>query len=552
MDHASLRKRYAEIGKVLARHGFDTLWSKWNLGKILGTPQRTAADQASAARSQPERVRLALEELGTTFIKIGQVLSTRPDLIPPEYLAELSKLQDDAPRVPYEDLVATIVEEFGKGPEELFGTFEAEAIGAGSIAQVHAATLPDGTQVVVKVRRPGMERLVEQDLAVLGHIARFLANHTDFGQRNDVENFVEEFAYTLRNELDFIREGQNAERIASQFADDARVHIPKIYWDFSSRTVLTMERVSGIKIDDFAALDAAGIDRHELAEVCAHIALVQVLEYGFFHADPHAGNFFVLSNGSVALIDYGMVGRVNDRMREALVRFALAVSRKDAEQLYEEILVLGAAKGKIDREGLQRDLERLMDQYDGVPIGQISVEKIVRELMETAQKHRLRFPNEFVLLARVVAMDEGLGAHIDPGFQFIEFSQPYFERFWRKSHSWPEITKRLKQGAVELAELGKDLPRRLQRLTSMAERGELTVTSRIEVPDPAIKKVQDAANRIAISILVAGLIVGLSVLTLVYRPEGSEGVVSVLLKILLAIAVGAGIWLLVAFRRSGR
>lgn len=383
-------------------------------------------------------------------------------------------------------------------------------------------------------------------------MARFLAQHTEFGRKHDPESLVEEFAYTLRNELDFTREGQSAERIAAQFADFPRAHIPKIHWDFSGPSVLTMEDIRGIKIDDLQALDEAGVDRHELAEACAHIALVQVLEYGFFHADPHPGNFFVLDDGSVALLDYGMVGRVSDRTRECLVRLALAVTRRDAERLLEELLVLGAAKGAVDRDAVRRELERLMEEYEGVPIGQISAEKIFREVSAVAQKHELRLPSDLVLLARVIAMDEEIGAFLAPGIQFIEFSQPYFERFWRKSHSFPELSRRFKEGMIDLADFGRDLPGRLRRLTSMAEQGELTVTSRLEVPDSTLKKLQGAANRIAMSILMAGLMIGLSVLTQIYGPLGSEGVVSAILKALLAISVVVGGWLLGAFWKSAR
>lgn len=463
MDGASVRRRYAEIGRVLARNGFDWMWSKWKIGSVLGAAEAQSKGSEANARSQPERLRMALEELGTTFIKIGQMLSTRPDLVPPEYLTELSKLQDNAPRVPYAEIADAIEQEFGQRPEELFQTFDTEARGAGSIAQVHAATLPDGTPIVVKVRRPGIEKLVEQDLAILGQLSRFLTQHTEIGRKVEPENLVEEFGYTLRNELDFSREGQNAERIAAQFTDDPRIHVPRIYWDFSGPTVLTMEDIRGIKIDDHEALDAAGVDRHALAETCANMALVQVLEHGFFHADPHPGNFFVLDDGSVALLDYGMVGKVSDRMRESLVRLALAVSRHDAERLFAELLALGAAKGPVDRDAILRDLGRLMEEYDGVPMGQISAAKLFQELSEIAQKYDLRLPSELVTLARVVAMDEGLGAHLDPGFQFMEFSKPYFEGFWRKSHSMPEISRRLQEGAIDLADFGKDLPRRIQR-----------------------------------------------------------------------------------------
>jgi len=550
MNRAKTHTRHREIAQVLTRNGFDWLWSKWKIGAIVGAAERSQNGESATIRSQPERLRLTLEELGTTFIKIGQMLSTRPDLLPQEYISELSKLQDNAPRVPYEAIADAIEHEFGARPEAIFKTFDVEARAAGSIAQVHNATLPDGTPVVVKVRRPGVDQLVEQDLAVLGEMARFLSHHTEAGKKYEPESLLDEFAYSLRNELDFTREAQNAERIAAEFSGDSRIHVPAIFSDFSGRTVLTMEAISGIKIDDLKALDEAGVNRHELAEKCAHIALVQVLDYGFFHADPHPGNFFVLPDGAIALIDYGMVGRLGERLRESLIRLALAITRHDSERLLEELLALGAARGQVDRAALSRDLDRLMSEYDGVAIGEVSVAKIFREVSATAQKYELRLPSDLVVLARVIAMDEGMGAHLDPKFNLIEFSKPYFERFWRKSHSLPEIERRLKEGAIDLADFGRELPHRLQRLASMVERGELTVTSRVDLPDPILKKLERTGNRISISILMAGLIVGLSVLVQVYRPSGSDGMGPWLLSAFLIVAVFTGIWLLSSFWRS--
>lgn len=550
MNRAKSRQRQREIAQILTRNGFEWLWSKWKIGAILGAAEKSRDGQSATTHSQPERLRLTLEQLGTTFIKIGQMLSTRPDLLPPEYIFELSKLQDDAPKVPYEAIADAIEQEFGARPEAIFKTFDAEARAAGSIAQVHNATLPDGTAVVVKVRRPGVDLLVEQDLAVLGEIARFLTHHTDVGRKYEPENLLDEFAYTLRNELDFTREGQNAERIAAEFSDDSSVHVPAIFSEFSGRTVLTMEAISGIKIDDLKALDEAGVNRHELAQKCAHIALVQVLDYGFFHADPHPGNFFVLPDGAIALIDYGMVGRLGERLRESLIRLALAVSRHDSERLLEELLALGAAKRHVDRAALSRDLDRLLSEYDGVAIGEISVGKIFREVSATAQKHELRLPSDLMLLARVIAMDEGMGAHLDPEFNLMEFSKPYFERFWRKSHSLPEIGRLMKEGAIDLADLGRELPHRLHRLASMIERGDLTVTSRVDLPDQLVKKFERTGNRISISILMAGLIVGLSVLVQVYRPSGAVQIGPWLLSAFLVVALLTGVWLLSAFWKS--
>lgn len=552
MNRTNSRKRYHEIGRVLAHYGFGWLWSKWGIGQVLGKFERHPGEEASVVLTEPERLRLAIEELGTTAIKLGQMLSTRPDLLPPDYIVELSKLQDHAPMVPYDEISSVIRREFGAEPEAPFQSFEAQPLAAASIAQAHRATLSDGTQVVVKVRRPNIGEQVDQDLAILGQIARLLAQNTEFGKKLDLESLADEFAVTLRNELDFTREGQNAERIAAEFSEDPSLLVPHIYWDYSTNGVLTMQEIGGIKIDDLEALEAAGIDRKELARRCAHIGLVQVLDNGFFHADTHPGNFFVQSDGVIGLIDFGMVGRLGDRLRESLLRLAMAVSRKDSDRIVDELLKLGAAPVSLDRKRMSHDIENLLSRYDGLALGEISATQVFRDVTTTAQRYGLKLPSDLILLARVVALDEGLGAKLDPSFRLFEFAQPYFKRFWQKNHSLRAVARRARDGVIDLADLAVDLPERLVRLSGMIERGEVTVTSRVDVPEELTKKIQQAANRIAISVLTAGLIIGLSVLALVYRPAGSEGFGYFLLKALLAVGVASATWLLVAFWRSKR
>jgi ubiquinone biosynthesis protein len=420
------------------------------------------------------------------------------------------------------------------------------------VAQVHNAVLPDGTPAVVKVRRPGIELQVDEDLAILGHIARFLSQNTEFGKKQDLEGLLDEFAYTLRNELDFVREGQNAERIASEFKDDPGLHVPTVYWDFTTRAVLTMEEINGIKIAALDELDAAGINRAELAKRCAHVALVQVLDFGFFHADPHPGNFFVQPDGVIALLDYGMVGRLGENLRGSLLRLSLAISHQDPDRLVDELLAMGAASALVDREKLTREIERLLAQFDGVPLGAVSAAQVFREVAGIAQRHGLTLPSDLIVLARVIAMDEGLGAMLDPDFKLIEFAKPYFKRFWLKNHSPRATLRRVRDGVMDLADLAADLPERLRRLSGMIERGEVTVTSRVEVQPDLTKQLQQAANRISMSVLTAGLIVGLSVMTLVYRPTGSEGLAYLLLKALLAVGIASAGWLLVANWKSTR
>ncbi|HEY3413138.1 MAG TPA: AarF/ABC1/UbiB kinase family protein [Armatimonadota bacterium] len=546
------RKRYSEIGQVLVRNGFYWLMAEWRLDEILGRVRNWRGRAKSPALTQPERVRNALDELGPTFIKLGQILSTRPDLLPPEYIAELSKLQDQARHEAFSDIAATIKRELGAPPEEVFRTFAVEPRAAASIGQVHDAVMLDGTHVVVKVQRPAIEAVVEEDLAILGDLARFLSKNSRIGKQYDLEGWVDEFAITLRNELDYVREGRNADRIRANFAADPSLLVPRIYWEHTTKRVLTMEEIAGIKISDLDALDAAGIDRASLAERCAHIAVVQVLDHGFFHADPHPGNFFVQSNGTIALLDYGMVGQVEDRLGQSLVRLAIAVTRQDADGLVDELLALGAAPGPVDRGALRRDLKRLLQRYSGQPLGEVTAANVFGDITTVSRRHHLQLPSDLTLLTKVIAMDEGLGAFLDPDFNLLEFAKPYLKRFWRRSHSLRVITRRAREGAIDMAEIGLDLPQRLRHLLVQLDRGELSVASRFEVPEEVARRFERAANRISISIIAAGIAIGLSVLAAIYRPAGSDDIGIFLLRAAIALGIACCLWLLGAFWRSGR
>jgi ubiquinone biosynthesis protein len=544
--------RYGEIGRVLVANGFDWLMTEMGLEALLGrAPGRRKRSRAGDA-TQPERVRRVLEELGPTFIKLGQVLSTRPDLLPPEYVAELSKLQDQAPRVEYSEIAAVISRELGGTPEEAFRSFAVTPRAAASIGQVHDAVLHDGAHVVVKIQRPGIEDLVEDDLAILGNLARLVANNSPIGKRYDLEGWVDEFAFTLRNELDYVREGRNADRIREAFAEDPTIHVPAVYWKHTTRRVLTMEEIAGIKIGDLNALDAAGIDRHALAERCAHIAIEQILDHGFFHADPHPGNFFVAADGTVGLVDYGMVGQIDDRLSRSLVRLALAVTHQDPDRLIDELLSLGAAPGPIDRPALRRDLNRLFQRYAGLSLGEVNAGRIFNDIAGLSRRYHLQLPSDLALVARVVAMDEGLGAYLDPGFNLIGFARPYLTRFWQRSYSTDVVTRRVKDAAVDMAEIGLELPERFRHMLVQLDRGELTVTSRLELPQEVSSRFERAVNRLAVSVIAAGSTIGLSVLASIHRPSGPDGIGWFVLRASLALSIACCVWLLGAFWRSGR
>lgn len=325
-----------------------------------------------------------------------------------------------------------------------------------------------------------------------------------------------------------------------------------MYWEFTTGCVLTIERVGGIKIAEMSALDEAGIDRHGVAENAVRLIMREVFEFGFFHADLHPGNFFVRPDGSIALIDFGMVGRLDDRMQGTLLRIGLAVARQDAERLADEFYTMGVARGRAKRAVLQRDLDHFLGRYTGTSIKELAAAQVTNEIMTIALRHQLRFPSELVMLLRVVAMSEGLGARLDPDFQIFEFAQPYLQQFWLKRRSPKALVLRLGQAAGEAAELSLDLPHRTARLLGQLERGELEFNVNHEGLREFTGQLQRMTNRLALSILLAATIIALGLGMVVYHPPGWEQYGRWLFGLAFVFALGFGVWLMASIWRAGQ
>lgn len=543
--------RWREITSVLTRHGLGWLVTGIGRGDLiafergsLGHPKR------ETPYTRAEHLRLALGELGATFIKLGQVLSTRPDLLPAEYIHELVKLQDAAPQVPFEQICQIVCDELGEPPENIFAEFDPQPLASASIGQVHSGSLRDGQRIIVKVQRPGVAEQVEEDLEILYSIAAWAETHTTFGRSYHLTALVDEFAYTLRNELDYRQEGQNAERFRRNFTDDPGVYIPRMYWEFTTGRVLTMERVGGIKIAETSALDDAGIARRKVAENAVRVMMREVFEFGFFHADPHPGNFFVQPDASIALIDFGMVGRVDDRMQNALLRVGLAVVRQDANWLTDEFYNLGVARSRVNRAALQRDLDHFLSQYAGRSINELAAVQVTSEVMSVALRHRLQLPSELVMLFRVIGMSEALGARLDPDFRLFEFAAPYMKRFWRSRRSLKVLSQRLGQAALEAIELGLELPRHVSHLLHQVERGELEFRVNPESLTEFTHQLQRMTNRLALTILLAATIVALGVVMTIYHPPGWEQYGGLIFGLGFLLALGLGVRLMWSIWRS--
>ncbi|HEY4614673.1 MAG TPA: AarF/ABC1/UbiB kinase family protein [Citricoccus sp.] len=494
--------RYREIAEVFSVHGFGFVVS--TLGLSGRFPFRRLPRHASGqAYSRPEHVRMALEELGPTFIKIGQILSTRQDLLPPPYVEELARLQDRVEPVPGADVAAVLAEELGT--TAVFDTFDKEPLASASIGQAHAATL-EGAEVVVKVRRPGVAETVNQDLDILENLAQLAARRWDFARTHDAPGLAGEFADTLRHELDYLREGRNAEQFARNFADDPSVHIPAVHWETTTSRVLTLERIHGIKIHDLEALAAAGIDRRELAERATAVLCRMVFEHGFFHADPHPGNFFVEQDGALGIIDFGMVGTIDDELKVNLGDVLVAIVRGDTARATAALLRLNQSPERVDRAALKRDAAALIERFSGHSISDFPVSALINDILRMLRRHRLHLPNDLAMLFKMLVMAEGLGRRLDPDFQLAGVLAPFTRRLVIQRYTVEALRRRLGHVADDVRQAGEDAPRLLQSLLDLVERGGPQLTLGPEELERQLAQSHLTGNRVVAGLLAASLI----------------------------------------------
>ncbi|MGD2144755.1 MAG: AarF/ABC1/UbiB kinase family protein [Anaerolineae bacterium] len=545
-------RRYREIARVFIRHGLGELVDLLELQPYLAFPRRLVRRWREEAPplGAPQRLRIALEELGPTFIKLGQVLSTRPDLIPPAYLAELARLQDAVPSAPWEPIRAQIETELDTPIEEVFAKLDREPVAAASLAQVHPATLSDGRRVVVKVQRPGIEQIISVDLEILQDISRLLQARISLAKLYDLPQIAREFATTLQMELDFFREGHNADRFRESFADNPHLYVPEVIWDLTTRRILVMERITGIKIDDIEALDSAGYDRHRIGVHAAEMVVKEVLEDGFFHADPHPGNFVVMPGEVIGAMDFGMVGHLSRRTQTDLTRLYIAAVQMDAEAIVDQLIRMGATAEAVDRTALQHDMARVLRKYHGLPLRAIRAQDIIQDVTPIAFRHHLQLPSQLWLLGKTVAMLEGLGLKLDPDFDFLSFSRPHVRRFLLQIALPRNLGSRLVKTGGDWSDLLNLLPRVGSQLLIQAERGELEITLEHKGLKQALNRLDRSANRISLSVLLAALIVGLGLLIPAFNLAEEMGLATVLV---VAGFVGVsllGMWLILSIWRS--
>ncbi|HBK45600.1 MAG TPA: 2-polyprenylphenol 6-hydroxylase [Xanthomonadaceae bacterium] len=546
--------RLQEIASVLIRYGFGDVVRRIGMADVLERAGRLLHwhnAEEMLRMSAGVRVRRALEELGPTFVKLGQVLATRVDLLPPDWTAELSELQNAVPALPFAQIRAQLVADLGAPPETVFARFDETPLAAASLAQTHRAWLEDGSAVVLKVRRPGIRDVVEADLRLLARLAEIVEARAPDLQRYRPSEVVHQFTVSLRRELDFAAECRNAERIADNFAGDACVLIPSVHWQWTCESLNVQDFVDGIPGRDLAEVDAAGLDRVGLARLGAGIVLKMVLEDGCFHADPHPGNIFYLRDGRIGIIDFGMVGCISERRRYQVATLLYGMVDHDAEAVTDVLLEWGSGDFNVDEARLQQDIGAFVDQYRGVPLKDLRIGAMLADVTAILREHALTLPADLALMIKAFLTLEGMGRQLDPDFDMASEARPYLRRALLQRFAPQEMLRRGRRSLTGAIELLGDLPRDVRRLLQAARRGRL----QLHVETRSLKgfgdQVNRAANRLTMGIVTAALVIGSSIVM------NSVGGISSRWLLALGVAgfVGAGlcgIWILFSIWRSGR
>jgi ubiquinone biosynthesis protein len=547
-------RRYRQITGILVDYGFGAALAQLGISDRLNIPRRLLRRRPAieGELSLAKRLRLALEELGPTFIKVGQVLSTRADLLPPEFIDELRLLQDQVPPSDWESIRKVIENELGAPINEVFAYFDPKPFAAASLGQVHYAILHQGKEVVIKVLRPDIERVVNIDLDILQDFAQLVQDRTAFGERYEAVDFADEFANNLRGELDFKKEGRNADRFRENFSNDPRVKIPRIFWENSTRRLLVMERISGIKIDDIPALEAAGFDRKRLANTSARLVLKEILEDGFFHADPHPGNLLILPGEIIGVIDFGTMGRLETKDRIGLARLLILIVQRDSEGIVDQLIRMGIAKYRVDRTTLARELRRILLRYYGLPIQDIPVAEVMNSLEPVIYKHKLRIQSDYLQLIKTIMVMQGVGLRLDPDFDMLTATRPYLGRLMRQivlPTSWGPSLLRM---ATDWADFVGNFPRQTSNVLNQLERGEFGIDVEVRELDEAVDRVDRVANRIIYGVLVAAFIVALALLIPNIDLVWPWGIVTWVILFAFFFMCMLGLWLIWSIFRSRR
>lgn len=496
------------------------------------------------------KLRAAIEELGPTYIKLGQLLSVRPDIVPPRYLEELAKLQDSAPPVPFAKIKEVVEQELGRPLEQAFRFFAATPIAAASLGQTHEALLPDGTAVVVKVQRPNIRHIVETDIEILFSLARLIMKRYERARVLNLVDLVEEFQFTTRAELDYLREARNMERLRENLRGIRNVHVPNVYWDLTTPRVLTQERVCGTKITNVGQLSARGIEPRQVARTLGEAFMKQIFIDGFFHADPHPGNLVVTDEGVVTLLDFGMMARIDESLRQSIIRLLVSFAEKDSSLFAEEILDLGRALRPIDRKQFIASADRVLRRYYDLPARDVNIGTMLHDILRVSTEYALQTPSNFGLLVKVLAHLDGITKLLDPDYSYLDAIRNFVGRTVLRRVDWEDLLMDVARSAGDVRRLLTRLPLRSDKVLGRLAEGELRLRIEHEGIVDLVRRLDQIGNRLSYSLVVAALLIGSGLFAVARVPPFLRDY-PLLTVATFVLAAGMGAWLLVAIIRAG-
>lgn len=546
-------RRYLNIVRVLSTYGFDQAL------EMLGLADMVVRSKKLFRRSMPdiarltaaERMRLALEELGPTFIKLGQILSTRPDVIPHSFVHEFEKLQDNVPSFPFEEVLFQISTELGGPVEQFFSEIDPVPLAAASIAQVHRARLNTGEEVAVKVRRPGIVAVVEADIGALMALAGLAERHVSGSEIYDPAGIVREFARTIRREMDFTREGHTIEKFRDNFVKTPWMYFPRVYWEQSSRGVLTMEYVAGVKVSDREKLIDQGLDVKLLARRGADTFLEMVLNHGFFHGDLHPGNVLILPGNVICLLDYGIVGRLDEELKTFLTDILAAIVRRDMDEVISILLFSGDISDTMDIRSLKRDLFNFIDGYYEIPLKEIEVGRVLTEFIEIITLYNIRIASELMLLIKSLVLIEGMGRALDPAFDMVDHLRPFIVKAIRHKFSPLRVSREINQILSSYLSLARNIPRDLKEIINRINRNKFKIDLEHRGLDKFTADFDRSINRLSTSMILAAMIIGSSI---IMQTDKGPKIMDFPMMAFMGYTVAGfvGLWLVYAIIRSGR
>jgi ubiquinone biosynthesis protein len=536
VSHLKDLPRYRQILATLVKYGYRDVVSALHLEGLVRPLERAALGDGVPPHDRPRRLRLVCEDLGPTFVKLGQVLSTRPDLLPEAYTTELSALRDDVRPFPYAEAEAILTEEFGRPPSEVFASIDVTPVASASISQVHRAVLYDGRVVALKVRRPGIEKMVQADLDILKNLAQLAERRLPGLVPYGPVSLAREFERSLKRELDFNVERRTMERCQAQLANDPTAHVPYVVREFCTVRVIAMEFIGGVGVNDLEGLGRMGVDPAEVAVRGVRILLKQIFQFGFFHADPHPGNLRVLDGGVIAPLDYGMFGQLDGRTRERIADLLAGLMSQDTDRVLRALDALDVRGGPGDARALRRDAAELVASYSDLTLDTIDLGLLLRELIAFIRTHHLHIPPDLVLLIRSLVTIEGVGRSLDPHFDIARQLHPFLRALTlRRYHPW-RLLSQTARTAEDVQRVAMMLPDVLAQSLESIKRGELTVRFDLQHFERLVRQLTQAGNTLAVGIVVSGLVVASALVLRVGPPSlayGGFGIATVLMLWLL-------------------